>query len=64
MAARASASARNAPFPESRAYVEKLFADTLPEITRKVVGETAARIFGLEHMLPGGSVAQAVPGRA
>lgn len=39
-------------FPESRAYVQKLFAETPIEVTRKVVGETAARIFGLEHVLP------------
>jgi predicted TIM-barrel fold metal-dependent hydrolase len=39
-------------FPESRAYVQKLFGNTPLDVTRKVVGETAARIFGLEHVLP------------
>ncbi len=44
-------------FPESRAYIQKLFANTPIDVTRKVVGETAARIFGLEHVLPGGAAA-------
>jgi predicted TIM-barrel fold metal-dependent hydrolase len=39
-------------FPESRAYVQRLFAEAPLDVTRKVVGETTARIFGLEHVLP------------